>query len=324
VTGHRQGGHAGRADPGFVHDALLYDTPGQLIDAAVPFLLDGLAAGDAAVLAAGPETTTLLRDALGNDPRILVLEQDAVYRSSTATAITEFRKLAAQRQPAPGRRVRVIGEVDFGDTAADRAEWQCYESIINHAYAASPLWGLCVYDCQRLPEQIFATARHTHPHLRTATGRRTKPEFVAPAKYLRSLPVPPEPLEANRPRLDAADVTDFIGLRHTVRAQLDTVDGPLDRIEDFLLAADEMTSNALRHGRPPVGLRLWIGPGWLVCTITDAGRGWDDPFAGYAPANGEDLSHGGMGLWLARQLCNHVAIRRESDGVSVRLTTHWS
>jgi hypothetical protein len=38
----------------------------------------------------------------------------------------------------------------------------------------------------------------------------------------------------------------------------------------------------------------------------------------------EDLSHGGMGLWLARQLCDHVAIRREAAGVSVRLTVAWA
>jgi hypothetical protein len=30
-----------------------------------------------------------------------------------------------------------------------------------------------------------------------------------------------------------------------------------------------------------------------------------------------------MGLWMARQLCDHVAIRREPGGVSVRLTVHW-
>jgi anti-sigma regulatory factor (Ser/Thr protein kinase) len=65
-------------------------------------------------------------------------------------------------------------------------------------------------------------------------------------------------------------------------------------------------------------------PGNLVCTISDAGTGWDEPFAGYGPAHGEDLSHGGMGLWLARQLRDHVAIRREAAGVSVRLTIHWA
>ena len=45
------------------------------------------------------------------------------------------------------------------------------------------------------------------------------------------------------------------------------------------------------------------------------------PFAGYGPAHGDDLSHGGMGLWLARQLCDHVDILTGPDGVTVRLTT---
>ena len=31
-----------------------------------------------------------------------------------------------------------------------------------------------------------------------------------------------------------------------------------------------------------------------------------------------------MGLWLARQLCDHVAIRGDEAGNSVRLTIHWS
>jgi anti-sigma regulatory factor (Ser/Thr protein kinase) len=79
----------------------------------------------------------------------------------------------------------------------------------------------------------------------------------------------------------------------------------------------------VRHGTLPAGLRLWTSPGRLVATIRDPGHGLDDPFAGYGPAHGEDLSGGGMGLWLARQLCDHVAIRRGGDGVNVRLSTSW-
>ena len=86
-----------------------------------------------------------------------------------------------------------------------------------------------------------------------------------------------------------------------------------------------MTSNAVRHGRPPVGLRLWTAPDRVVCTITDGGPGWDDPFAWYGPAHGDDLSRGGMWLWLARQLCDYVDIRggeyhAGEGGISVRLT----
>ena len=171
---------------------------------------------------------------------------------------------------------------------------------------------------------MLETARHTHPSLRTPGGAVANPAYLQPAEYLRTLPVPDEPLEDGPAVLADDDVTDAIALRHVLRQRLAAVAGPRDLVEDFLMAADEMVSNAVRHGRPPVGLRLWVAPGVLVCTVRDSGGSWDDPFAGYGPAHGEDLSAGGMGLWLARQLCDHVAIRRDEQGVSVRLTTRWT
>ena len=306
---------------GFLHDALLYDSPDELVAVAAPFLLEGLAAGDGAVIAASSRATNALRKAVGDHPLVLVLEQHALYRSRTPTAITTFRGLA--EQAAPGRRVRVVGEVDFGSTTADRNEWQRYEAVINHAFASAPLWGLCVFDAQRLPSTVLATARATHPHLVRAAGREANADFTDPATYLRTLPVPDEPLERTGPALAFDDVTDFIGLRRTVRARLRAVEGPSDLIEDYLLAVDEMTSNATRHGRRPVGVRLWTAPGRLVCTIRDAGTGPADPFAGYGPAHGADLSAGGMGLWLARQLCDHVTLRRDAHGNSILLSVGW-
>ena len=305
---------------GFLHDATVYESADQLVEVAVPFLLDGLAAGEAAVIATAAGTADILRDAVDGNPRVHVLERGDVYRARTPTAITTFRRLAEQRVAEGVSRVRVVGEVDFGPTERDRLEWQRYESVINEALADWPLWGLCVFDAQRLPAPVLESVLQSHSWLATPGGRRPNPRFVPPAEYLRGLQVPPEPLESTPARLDASDVADFVGLRHAVAAELATVRAPRDLIEDFLLAVDEMTSNALRHGRRPVGLRLWIHPDRIVCTVADRGAGWDDPFAGYGPAHGDDLSRGGMGLWLARQLCDHVDITTGDDGTQVRLT----
>src|SRR4051812_11597447 len=163
--------------PGFRHEALLYGSTDELTAVAAPFLLEGLEAGDTAVIAVGPESTGPLCAAVGGDPRVLVLERHALYRSRTPTAITTFRALATGHA-APGRRVRVVGEVDFGTTAADWSEWQRYESVINRAFAGLPLWGLCAFDTTRLPERLLETARATHPQLRTAAGRRPSPGYV--------------------------------------------------------------------------------------------------------------------------------------------------
>lgn len=309
---------------GFVHDGLLFDSPDELVGIAAPFVLDGLAAGDAVAIAVSSQHTDHLRNAIGDDPRVVILEGGDAYHSRAAATIAGWRRLAAQRTAEGFGRLRVIGEVNFGSTTAEQLEWQRYEAVINHAFAATSLWGLCLFDTRRRTEPVLSCARHTHPQLVDAGGRRANPAFVDPARYLGALPVPVEPLEATAPRLVAGNVSDFVGLRHSVQARLAETGGPSDLLEDFLLAVDEMTSNAFRHGSPPVRLSLWTAPGTVVCTISDGGTGWEDPFAGYGPAHGADLSHGGMGLWLARQLCDHVALRRGEHGASVRLTTRWA
>ena len=118
-TGESARGSAG----GYIHDALLYDSVDQLIATAVPFLLEGVAAGDAAVIAAGVPTAETLREAVGREPRVQVLERSAVYRKRTPTAITAFRRLAEECSARGVRRGRVVGEVDFGRTEREWLEW---------------------------------------------------------------------------------------------------------------------------------------------------------------------------------------------------------
>lgn len=303
-----------------MHDALFFDGADALLSVAAPFLLGGLADGEAAVIATAPVRAELLLDAVGDHPLVHVIERRDVYRERTPAAITTFQRLAERYVAAGVRRVRVVGEVDFGTTEREWLEWQRYEAVINEALAAWPLWGLCVFDTGRLPAPVIDSARRAHPSLSTANGRSANPDFLDPAALLRSLPVPEEPMEATPPRLDVGAVTDFTDLRHRLAAELAGLRAPVDTVEDFLLAADEMASNALRHGVPPVRVRLWSGPDRVVCRIEDAGAGCDNPFAGYGPAHGNDLSRGGMGLWLARQLCDHVDITGGPDGSSVRLT----
>jgi anti-sigma regulatory factor (Ser/Thr protein kinase) len=305
----------------YVHDALFFSSPDELAAATVPFVQEGLAAGDAVVVAASPATADVVRTAVGGDERVRVVERSASYDRRTPAAVTAFRRLAGELTAAGAPRLRVVGETDFGRTEREWLEWQRYEAVINDALRPWPLWGLCVFDTARLPDQVLESVARTHPTVVTGSSRAPNPRFVDPAEYLRGLPVPVEPLQATAPRLAVDDAADPIALRHAVAAALAAVGGPREVVEDFLLAVDETTSNAVRHGAPPLGLRLWTSAERLVCTVTDHGPGMDDPFAGYGPAHGDDLSRGGMGVWLARQLCDHVDISSGPDGVTVRLTT---
>ncbi len=310
------------ASRGHLHDAVLYDDDEHLVRVAAPFLADGLAAGDPAIITTTARAAGLLREAVGDHPLLHVLDRRDAYGTRTPTAITRLRRLAGRYAGDGFGRVRIVGEMDFGTTARDWLEWQRYEAVINEALADWPLWGLCVFDTQRLPRPLLDGALATHPRLVHPDGPSSNPAFVAPATYVRGLPVPDEPLEATPPRLAVDDVRDVAGPRHAVARELAAGHRDTDLVEDFQLAVDEMVSNAVRHGRPPVSLRLWVADDRIVCTVGDSGPGWDDPFAGYGPAHGDDLSRGGMGLWLARQLCDHVDISGGpgGTGVEVRLT----
>jgi anti-sigma regulatory factor (Ser/Thr protein kinase) len=58
-------------------------------------------------------------------------------------------------------------------------------------------------------------------------------------------------------------------------------------------------------------------PRRIVVLVRDRGPGPADPYVGLRPVPGAPT--GGMGLWLAHQLCTYVDMVREPDGFTVRL-----
>lgn len=68
--------------------------------------------------------------------------------------------------------------------------------------------------------------------------------------------------------------------------------------ERLLLCVEELTSNALRHGRAPVHVDLTaFGPYWLLA-VADAAIE-----APPTPATNRDAADGGLGLYLVARIC---------------------
>jgi len=83
-------------------------------------------------------------------------------------------------------------------------------------------------------------------------------------------------------------------LRDHLRAAGHTEDGALDEVaERILLAADELTSNGVRHGNPPVALALATTgtPGTYLLLVTDRAAG-----RAPTPDPTRDPVDGGLGL----------------------------
>ncbi|GGS91670.1 hypothetical protein GCM10010156_57440 [Planobispora rosea] len=85
----------------------------------------------------------------------------------------------------------------------------------------------------------------------------------------------------------------------------------------FIVAVNEITTNAVRHGGGTGRLRLWRTDGRICCEVTDRGPGMPASSADHRPVPPE--SSGGRGLWLARHGVRRFTVRTGTGGTSVTL-----
>lgn len=293
-----------------------------LLAVALPFLDAGLQAGDLVALTCQPDTVGLITRALGqragaleSDPRISLLGARVPDALSTA------RRYLERAAESGSGRLRVLAAVDFGSDPADWREGQRYESVVNRLLVDAPVSSLCLYDSRLLSPTVVDSATATHPQLVTEGSWGANPAFQDPRVYVPSLPVPRTSTEGHRPALAVDDAPTLVDLRHRIGAALATLVPDRDQRQDLHLGASEIAANAFRHGVRPVSARVWGDGGRVVCAIGDRGTSYSDPFSGFTPAHGLDLSLGGMGLWLARKLWDHVDVLPTPEGLTVRLSS---
>ncbi|SFK74322.1 Anti-sigma regulatory factor (Ser/Thr protein kinase) [Amycolatopsis sacchari] len=310
----RSGAAAGHT--GYYHETAFYSSDQELLDVVVPFLEDGLAAGEPVLVAFGPVNQRLLTSAMDTSKLTVIAGEEQYLRP--ASAIRRYRELFARYVEQGVSQIRVVGDVPHPGVGEPWDWWARYEAVVNHAYDDFPLWGLCPYDVRITPEHVLADVARTHPHVATPDGGHLDNDgYRDPAGFLptwRDAPRPgpePGPPSAELVGPTAADA------RRVVRAALAGTGIDADRAEDFVMAVSEAVTNASVHGKPPVRLRIWPGDDRAVATVTDGGEGPVDPFAGLL-ATAETRS-AGVGLWMAHQICRHVSLYRDEEGFTVRL-----
>jgi anti-sigma regulatory factor (Ser/Thr protein kinase) len=308
------------------HGAAVVSDERELLAAALPFLDAGLRAGDLIALACPPDTVDLLARELGErstavefEPRMSLLGSRAPDALITCRRYLE-RAIEAGASGGSGR-LRVLADVDFGDDPADWREGQRFESVFNRVVGGSPVSCVCLYDRRRLPAAVVASAAATHPQLVSGDSWSASAQFQDPGVYVPSLPLPRTPIEDGDPVFAIENAPTLAGLRHQLGAVLAMLVNDRDQQEDMHLAASEIAANAFRHGVRPVSARVWADGDRVICVISDRGTAYTDPLSGFTPARGLDLSKGGMGLWLARKLWDHVDVLPSDTGLSVRLST---
>ncbi|RSM48931.1 ATPase [Actinoplanes sp. ATCC 53533] len=86
----------------------------------------------------------------------------------------------------------------------------------------------------------------------------------------------------------------------------------------FVVAVNELTTNAVRHGGGSGQLALWRTADRLHCRVTDRGKGLP---AGRLPHRPPPDAVGGRGLWLAHHSVEQLVIDSDGRGTSITVST---
>lgn len=294
----------------FVHEALLYAGEDEYLGGTVPFVLDGLAAGEPVMVALPRVKLDAVRDAVdGAAAEVLFVDMDDLG-GNPARIIPAWHDFLVAR--APGHRpARGIGEpIGPDDSPATVLEAQRHEVLLDLAFASRPnLWLLCPYDTTRLAPQIVAEAGRSHRYL----AGRANPHYQEgdPPGFADPLPGPTTPVDTR-----TFDVDTLIEIRRFAATALLARGLPAGRLSDALVAVNELATNSVCHGGGRGTLRIWHEPGELLCEVTDAGT-IAHPLAGRRRPDSH--REGGRGLWIVNQLADLVELRSGQKGTTVRL-----
>jgi anti-sigma regulatory factor (Ser/Thr protein kinase) len=292
------------------HHGFVYESDDEYVGRSVAFLKDGLEAGEGAIVANTRGGLAKMRDALGPDAeRVVFFDLSSTYTRPARAVASYHRAFVEQLRRAPS--VRAVANGQFGPAPADWQEWTAYEAITNLAYAHLPVWVVCAYDANALPDSVIEAVWRTHPEMLGDDWQESH-HFEDPAELVRKLTREPEPLPGLRSFSVGDDLEAF---RERLARELVAENIREAQVLDMLVAATEVATNAVLHGGGIEEVRVGRADGRFVCEVVDRGGGFDDPLAGYlVPREGI-----GAGLWVARQLTWRVESFDSPRGFTVRI-----
>jgi anti-sigma regulatory factor (Ser/Thr protein kinase) len=293
------------------HNALVYESDDEFVGRAVPFLREGLALGEGAIVAHTRSGIAMMREVLADDaPRVTYVDVGPAYTRPARTLSAYHQVYAEQLRRTP--RLRAVADVQFGPDPREWDMWTGYEAVFNRSFGHLPAWVLCSYDANGTPDPIIEGVWQTHPEVVAGNRWTTSGQYQDPAELLNRLTPSPRALLGLRSLPVDGDV---VALRERLAVALAAAGVNEDKRMEMLLAATELADNASRHGGGIQDVRVGTVDSRFVCEIVDRGPGFDDPTAGYlAPRPGL-----GSGLWVARQLTWQIEFLRAAAGFTARI-----
>lgn len=294
------------------HVALPYDSDERFTALVLPRVREALDDGRRVLVVTCTAKLALLTEALGRDAGRI----DGRIAASWYTH--PQRTLAAYHEYATEGRALIVGEpVWTGRGERETRAWIRYESVLNVALRGTAAWLLCPYDRHRVPPEVLAHLERTHPLVLGPHGEAASEAYVRPHELVLDGDHAPLPDPGGRVESLRFTAPELKALRHAVGDYARAAGMDRDLVASLVLGVSEIAANSVEHGAGHGTIRMWVNGRELVCEIADTGGALDDPLPGYLPPEPE--ASRGYGLWISRQLCDHVELRADRGTLRVRL-----
>jgi anti-sigma regulatory factor (Ser/Thr protein kinase) len=299
--------------PRLQHSAGYHSSPADLLAQLLTLAEAARDRGEALALAVHPDTDDALRAALGPDADVHTLARPADVGSGQTVALQRARELRELTRSGP---VSVLAEHQSDLDGPDGAFWTELDAAVNVALAELPVRLTCFFPEMPLHLCVLDGARENHPHVLVGGELRHNPRHRLPREVLTEHPVGP-PLLLGAPDLTVAFQSwQLQEVRRAVRQVAEAAGFTDDRVDDVVLAVNEVATNAVEHGGPDAELHLWATASGLVCEVHDGGT-LTDPLPGMASPHPSEPR--GRGLWIARQVCDLLHVWSDDQGTHVRV-----
>jgi anti-sigma regulatory factor (Ser/Thr protein kinase) len=304
------------------HAAGFHSSTADLLDQLVPRAEQALDREEPLAIAPQPATEQALADRLddrlASEDRVIRLRRPEGSPAGTSAQTLAARWALELRalSVAKGRPVTVLNEHAAALDGADGRFWTELDAALNVALADLPVRITCFYPELPLHLEILDGARRNHALLLTDGELHHNPGHHDPRAVLTARPAATPPLLGPPDVRLSFSAWQLHEVRTSVEEALSGRGYERERLEDIVLAVNELATNAVEHGTPEAQLSLWTGGHGLLCEIDDGGT-LRDPLPGLqAPHPAEPR---GRGVWIARQLCDSLHVWTDGRGTHVRV-----
>jgi hypothetical protein len=303
-----------RARQSYRHEAFLWRGREDFVAGLVPFVRDGIEAGEAVMVAVTPDHIEWIRRDLGPSASQVHFVDMTQLGRNPARIIPAWQQFLDDWS-GDGRPARGIGEpIWVGRRPEEVLECQLHEALLNLAVDPElPFWLVCPYDAEHLDEEVLAEAGRSHPAIATSATYQGSPGYRghshAAAMFSSALP----PVGQQRLR-STARWSDAVAAAHDVTLRAAAADLWSHKVVGLADAVRELTADSLARGALEAVVRLWDEPDGVVCEVVDTVATADLLAGRRAP-----LPPSRDALWRVNQLCDLVQVRSDERGTTVRL-----